>query len=160
MHPDRLTPAQADDKLVAVFASEDDCRVWVHKMTREVFDGDGDGLLWTKNIEWDEPTIPVTLARVVDCVLERAAVADGSGGLVLAPGAADDVKPREYRVGEEARSAWLARSVARLRGAVRYRTADPNSLEDEDAEATGWDEIDVTNDKLARLMRERGAEAE
>eukprot|EP00629_Pelagomonadales_sp_RCC1024_P003826 CAMPEP_0119287012 /NCGR_PEP_ID=MMETSP1329-20130426/34857_1 /TAXON_ID=114041 /ORGANISM="Genus nov. species nov., Strain RCC1024" /LENGTH=259 /DNA_ID=CAMNT_0007287763 /DNA_START=194 /DNA_END=969 /DNA_ORIENTATION=+ len=117
--------------LVLGFPREAELKVWCHKMGQEVFRNEGCGLLLTRNVEWELPSLPKNLRKLFTMVLAGEAIGVG-GRLALAPGVADATHGEmgtedfhEARRGLEPLSAWLARTCARLAGEVRYATADP-----------------------------------
>ena len=125
-----LRDAKGTKAFCLAFESEEAARVWVWKMNYEVFMGEGAHFLYVQNMDFDSFRLPENLEMFTRYFITGDVVDDGEGGLKLKE-SLDRIGHWEYGHGEGPRqreplSAWINRTVQRIKGDIVYKTKYQN----------------------------------
>ena len=121
-----LRDAKGTKAFCLAFESEEAARVWVWKMNYEVFMGESASMTFVQNMEFDSFRLPDNLEMFTRYFITGDVVDDGEGGLKLKE-SLDRIGHWEYGHGEGPRqreplSAWINRTVQRIKGDIVYKT--------------------------------------
>ena len=125
-----LRDAKGTKAFCLAFESEEAARVWVWKMNYEVFMGESASMTFVQNMEFDSFRLPDNLEMFTRYFITGDVVDDGEGGLKLKE-SLDRIGHWEYGHGEGPRqreplSAWINRTVQRIKGDIVYKTKYQN----------------------------------
>ena len=125
-----LRDAKGTKAFCLAFESEEAARVWVWKMNYEVFMGEVAHFLYVQNMDFDSFRLPENLEMFTRYFITGDVVDDGEGGLKLKE-SLDRIGRWEYGHGEGPRqreplSAWINRTVQRIKGDIVYKTKYQN----------------------------------
>ena len=121
-----LRDAKGTKAFCLAFESEEAARVWVWKMNYEVFMGESASMTFVQNMEFDSFRLPDNLEMFTRYFITGDVVDDGEGGLKLKE-SLERIGHWEYGHGEGPRqreplSAWINRTVQRIKGDIVYKT--------------------------------------
>ena len=125
-----LRDAKGTKAFCLAFESEEAARVWVWKMNYEVFMGESASMTFVQNMEFDSFRLPDNLEMFTRYFITGDVVDDGEGGLKLKE-SLERIGHWEYGHGEGPRqreplSAWIDRTVQRIKGDIVYKTKYQN----------------------------------